>query len=68
VIDIVLLEELDGLEPSLLVRWSHIARPVATPGDFLIVAASTLIICTLATIYPALAAGKLRPVDGLRYE
>jgi lipoprotein-releasing system permease protein len=36
--------------------------------DFLIVAASALIICTLATIYPALAASKLRPVDGLRYE
>ncbi len=36
--------------------------------DFLIVAASALTICTLATIYPALAASKLRPVDGLRYE
>jgi lipoprotein-releasing system permease protein len=36
--------------------------------DFLIVAASALVICTLATIYPALAASKLRPVDGLRYE
>jgi lipoprotein-releasing system permease protein len=37
-------------------------------GDFLIVAASAMTICTLATIYPALAASKLRPVDGLRYE
>jgi lipoprotein-releasing system permease protein len=37
-------------------------------GDFLIVAASALTICTLATIYPAHAASKLRPVDGLRYE
>jgi lipoprotein-releasing system permease protein len=37
-------------------------------GDFLIVAASAMTICTLATIYPAQAASKLRPVDGLRYE
>jgi lipoprotein-releasing system permease protein len=37
-------------------------------GDFLIVAASAMTICTLATIYPAHAASKLRPVDGLRYE
>ena len=27
-----------------------------------------LVICTLATIYPAYMASKLRPVDGLRYE
>jgi lipoprotein-releasing system permease protein len=37
-------------------------------GDFLIVAVSAMTICTLATIYPAQAASKLRPVDGLRYE
>ena len=36
--------------------------------DFLIVAVSAMTICTLATIYPAQAASKLRPVDGLRYE
>jgi lipoprotein-releasing system permease protein len=43
--------------------------PINVSGiDFLIVAASALVICTLATIYPALAASKLRPVDGLRYE
>jgi lipoprotein-releasing system permease protein len=36
--------------------------------DFLIVAASAITICTLATLYPAKAASKLRPVDGLRYE
>ncbi len=36
--------------------------------DFLIVAASALTICTLATIYPANAASALKPVDGLRYE
>jgi lipoprotein-releasing system permease protein len=37
-------------------------------GDYLLVAASALVICTIATIYPALAASKLRPVEALRYE
>ena len=36
--------------------------------DFLAVAIAAMVICTLATIYPAYAASKLRPVDGLRYE
>jgi len=38
------------------------------PLDFLIVAVSALFITTLATLYPALAASRLRPVDGIRYE
>ena len=43
--------------------------PIAVNGsDYLTVAISAVVICTLATIYPALAASKLRPVDGLRYE
>ena len=36
--------------------------------DFLIVAVSAITICTVATLYPAKAASKLKPVDGLRYE
>jgi len=36
--------------------------------DFLTVAAAALTICTLSTVYPAYAASRLRPVDGLRYE
>ncbi len=36
--------------------------------DFLIVALSAITICTLATLYPAKAASRLKPVDGLRYE
>jgi lipoprotein-releasing system permease protein len=36
------------------------------PSDFLSVAAAALIICTLSTLYPAYAASRLRPVDGLR--
>jgi lipoprotein-releasing system permease protein len=43
--------------------------PVATnPADYALVAAAALTICTLATVYPAIAASRLRPVDGLRHE
>ena len=36
--------------------------------DYATVAASTLIICAIATVFPAMQAAALRPVDGLRYE
>jgi lipoprotein-releasing system permease protein len=36
--------------------------------DYALVAVAALVITTLATIYPALAASQLRPVDGIRYE
>ncbi|MBN2194836.1 MAG: ABC transporter permease [Polyangiaceae bacterium] len=36
--------------------------------DFTWVAVSAFLITTIATIYPALAASRLRPVDGIRYE
>lgn len=43
--------------------------PIAVNGwDFAAVAGSALVICALATVYPAHAASKLRPVEGLRYE
>lgn len=38
------------------------------PSDFFAVAMAALVICTLATLYPAWAASKVRPVEGLRYE
>jgi lipoprotein-releasing system permease protein len=38
------------------------------PLEYLMVAAAALLITTVATIYPAVAASKLRPVDGIRYE
>ena len=37
-------------------------------GEIAIVAASALGLCLLATVYPALLASRMRPVDGLRYE
>jgi lipoprotein-releasing system permease protein len=40
----------------------------ADTTDFVLVALSALVITTLATIYPAVAASRLRPVEGIRYE
>jgi lipoprotein-releasing system permease protein len=37
-------------------------------GDYAIVALSALAICTIATIYPAHAGSRLRPVEALRHE
>ncbi len=43
--------------------------PVVVNGsDYALVAIAAFLICTIATIYPARAASKLSPVDGLRYE
>jgi lipoprotein-releasing system permease protein len=37
-------------------------------ADYGLVAVAALVICTIATIFPAKQAAQLRPVDGLRYE
>jgi len=43
--------------------------PIAVdPVDYTLVAISAMVITTLATIYPAIAASRLRPVEGIRYE
>jgi lipoprotein-releasing system permease protein len=43
--------------------------PISVSGwDFAFVTLAALSICTLATVFPALQASSLRPVDGLRYE
>lgn len=39
-----------------------------SPSDFALVALASMTICVLSTIYPAISASKLRPVEGLRYE
>src|SRR5690606_28960201 len=38
------------------------------PVEYMLVAISAFAITTIATIYPAVAASRLRPVDGIRYE
>jgi lipoprotein-releasing system permease protein len=43
--------------------------PIAVnASDYVAVAIAAMVICTVSTLYPAWAASRLRPVDGLRYE
>jgi lipoprotein-releasing system permease protein len=43
--------------------------PIAVdPVEYGLVTASAIMITVLATVYPAVAASRLRPVDGIRYE
>jgi lipoprotein-releasing system permease protein len=68
-----------GLAATLGLRWFGVRLdpdvyyvdrlPInVDAGDFALVALSALAITTLATLYPAFAASRLRPVDGIRYE
>lgn len=68
-----------GLAATLGLRWFGVRLdpdvyyvdrlPInVDPFDFTVVAVSALIITTLATLYPAVAASRLRPVEGIRYE
>jgi lipoprotein-releasing system permease protein len=42
--------------------------PIHTePGEFLAVGVAAVVVCLLATIYPAILGSRLRPVDALRY-
>jgi lipoprotein-releasing system permease protein len=41
---------------------------VVLPRDFVVVIASAVIICFVATIYPSRQAAKLDPVQALRFE
>ena len=41
---------------------------VMRPTEIVVLAASAMALCCLATVYPALLASRMRPVEGLRYE
>jgi lipoprotein-releasing system permease protein len=38
------------------------------PWNFILVAVATIALCMLASVYPALQAARLRPVEVIRYE
>ena len=38
------------------------------PGDAAVVLAGALVVCFVATLYPALGAARLDPAEALRYE
>jgi lipoprotein-releasing system permease protein len=62
----------------LLKRYHFIELPAAYPFstlpvqlewlDVAVIAASAMLICFLATLYPAIQASRLNPVDAVRYE
>lgn len=41
---------------------------IITPGDVLLVGVSAMLLCFLATLYPARQAARLQPAEALRYE
>ncbi len=68
-----------GLSAALGLKWFgvrldpevyYIDRlPVSVdPAEYVIVALAAFCITTISTLYPAFAASRLRPVDGIRYE
>lgn len=68
-----------GLASALFLLWFGVRLdpdvyyvdrlPISVePLDYVLVAASAMLITTLATLYPARAASRLPPVDGIRYE
>jgi lipoprotein-releasing system permease protein len=53
--------------PTEVYYISHLPV-VMRAGEIVTVAALALVLCCLATLYPALRASRMRPVEGLRYE
>jgi lipoprotein-releasing system permease protein len=41
---------------------------VMKPGEIVAIAVLALVLCCLATVYPAAVASRMRPVEGLKYE
>ncbi len=64
------MKSLEGFGIRLDPEVYYIERlPVTVEGgDYLLIALCAFLITTLATLYPARAASRLAPVDGIRYE
>jgi lipoprotein-releasing system permease protein len=55
------------LFPASIYGFGELPAIVA-PGDIAIICASSFVICILGGVIPALRAGRLKPVEALRYE
>lgn len=55
------------LFPSSIYGFDQLPALIV-PGDILLICGSALVICTLGGVIPAWLAGRLKPVEALRYE
>lgn len=55
------------LFPASIYQFTKLPALVV-PGDILLICGSALVICTLGGVIPAWLAGRLKPVEALRYE
>ena len=53
--------------PSRIYGFSKLPAVIDT-GDILLICGGSLLICLLAGVFPALNAGRLKPVEALRHE
>jgi len=75
-----IIGDLSGFVTSFLIGKYHLIQlppdmfmvnnvPVElNPWNFVLVALATIVLCMLASLYPALQAARLRPVEVIRYE
>lgn len=63
------LNRMTGFElfPSSIYGFTDLPALIV-PGDILIICGSAWLICTLGGVIPAWRAGRLKPVEALRYE
>jgi len=64
-----LMNRLTGWElfPQSIYEFSKLPALIV-PRDILIICGSALVICVLGGVIPAWRAGRLKPVEALRYE
>jgi lipoprotein-releasing system permease protein len=63
------LRRVTGFElfPAKIYMFSELPALIV-PGDILLICGSALLICVLGGVIPAWRAGRLKPVEALRYE
>jgi lipoprotein-releasing system permease protein len=61
------IQKIFPLMPSDIYRISFIATDFRS-GDLLLICVSTLLICFISTLIPAIRGARLSPIEGLKYE